>query len=202
MRVYFHEVWKRVAGAPGRVAVLSVFLRFPEKGFTGREVAREAGLSQPGALKSLKVLEANGVITRARIGHADHYRLQRKHFLVQHLRGLARLDALALESLKTLIRRRVRGTRVEKVVLFGSLARGEERPTSDIDVLFVVPAKSDKREAVAVASEAGLEALDAYGSPLAALVHSRDELRAKKSLPLFQNMERDGIVLYERRRRA
>jgi predicted nucleotidyltransferase len=48
------------------------------------------------------------------------------------------------------------GDSLEKLVLYGSVARGEEREDSDVDVFAVVEAEEDKRKLRDLAFETGL----------------------------------------------
>ena len=85
------------------------------------------------------------------------------------------------------------GTRLTRLVVFGSYARGEAREDSDVDVLVVVDALSaaDVRE---IDSAAG-DILTASNVLLSTLVFSAarfDELRARERR-LVAEIEEDGI---------
>jgi predicted nucleotidyltransferase/DNA-binding XRE family transcriptional regulator len=51
------------------------------------------------------------------------------------------------KAIQHMVNRIVERFRPEKVILFGSHARGEARPDSDVDLLVVMPAQGSKREA-------------------------------------------------------
>ena len=84
---------------------------------------------------------------------------------------------------------------VISVILFGSRARGQAEPDSDMDVL-VILAKVDpdiQREVHGLAADVWLE----YGTFLSSLVWSQEHWRKVKGLQtsLFHNIHRDGIEL-------
>lgn len=54
----------------------------------------------------------------------------------------------AQEIIQEMVRRIVQRFRPEKIVLFGSYARGTEGPDSDVDLLVVVPIESSRRQKV------------------------------------------------------
>src|SRR5665647_317128 len=54
--------------------------------------------------------------------------------------------ASAIEKLPEAIARLVKGFDPQRIIVFGSYARGEARPDSDLDLLVVVPHLGDKRE--------------------------------------------------------
>jgi len=86
---------------------------------------------------------------------------------------------------------------VISVILFGSRARGQAEPDSDMDVL-VILAKVDpdiQREVHGLAADVWLE----YGTFLSSLVWSQEHWRKVKGLQtsLYQNICRDGIELLD-----
>ena len=85
---------------------------------------------------------------------------------------------------------------VEQVILFGSYARGDAGPDSDVDLLVVTPVEGSKREK---AIEIGV-ALRDFKLPKDIIVTTPDEFEWRKEIvgtierPAF----REGIVLYAR----
>jgi predicted nucleotidyltransferase len=50
------------------------------------------------------------------------------------------------QAIRTMVRRIVRQFRPDRVILFGSYARGQAAPDSDVDLLVVMPVVGRKRE--------------------------------------------------------
>jgi predicted nucleotidyltransferase len=128
---------------PGpRGAVLTVLAR-TESPLTGRTVA--SLVSPHASLRTVQLalddLVAHGLIRRELAGNAHLYTLNREH--------LAAPAVIALVGLREEFFDRVRSTvgawpePVEAVWLFGSVARGEEDPDSDIDLLVVRSDRTD-----------------------------------------------------------
>ena len=89
----------------------------------------------------------------------------------------------------------------ERIILFGSRARGDEREDSDVDLIVLEaepfgPARSRHRETVKV-----YHALAGFPVPADVLVFSRDDVDYwRDSLNhVLARALRDGKVLYERR---
>ena len=133
-----------VFGAPSHVALLRA-LAGAGRGLTGREVARAAGVAQRAALDALARLEEAGIVRRTPAGRANVYELKREHRLVRS----ALLPLFEQEGeIRAEIFRRLRETLEGYVVsgcVFGSVARGEETPESDLDVLAIVKESGDKK---------------------------------------------------------
>ncbi|HEX8271193.1 MAG TPA: nucleotidyltransferase domain-containing protein [Longimicrobiaceae bacterium] len=86
------------------------------------------------------------------------------------------------------------GPRLERVVLFGSQARGDATPESDVDVLVVLhgdvrPVEEIRRTGAAV-SEVSLDA----GLDVAASFISAERFRSEES-PFVLNVRREGVAV-------
>lgn len=118
--------------------VLEVLAR-TETPLTGRTIASltdgRVGVSQVSAV--LRELVANGLVLVTEHPPANLYLLNRDHVAADAIQQLARLRETLLERM----RHQVMSWEVPPVAvwLFGSLARGEGGPESDIDVLVLTP---------------------------------------------------------------
>jgi len=82
----------------------------------------------------------------------------------------------------------------EKVILFGSQARGDARPDSDWDLLVVLNKKgkrnwNDFDEYVYPFTEIGWD----YGVAINSLLYTQEEWEKRKITPLYKNIENEGI---------
>jgi predicted nucleotidyltransferase len=96
-----------------------------------------------------------------------------------------------------MVRRIVERFDPEKIILFGSHARGNADPDSDVDLLVVMPFEGSKRQtriAIGVA-------LSDFGVPLDIVLSTPQELEERRRIP--GTIERpavlEGKVVYERR---
>src|SRR6185295_17603357 len=55
-------------------------------------------------------------------------------------------DSLERKEIRQMVRRIVRQFRPERIILFGSHARGDAGPDSDVDLLVVMPVEGSRRE--------------------------------------------------------
>ena len=96
---------------------------------------------------------------------------------------------LSIEEIKSYIIPVVKKYPVEKVVLFGSYARGDASDTSDVDLVVESGGKMRNSKIFTLG-----------GDLLAALpvrVDVYDILEIKKSSPLYNSIREDGIIIYE-----
>ena len=88
---------------------------------------------------------------------------------------------------------------VEKIILFGSQARGDSEDGSDIDILVVVDVPKEqlskmKREMCHYANDIGLE----YDEVVSLIISDKTEYDTMQHMLFYKNVARDGIVLYNK----
>ncbi|HJV15465.1 MAG TPA: nucleotidyltransferase domain-containing protein [Propionibacteriaceae bacterium] len=138
--VFFGEPFGGVI--PGaRGAVLAALLR-TDAPLTGRQI--HATVSDDYSLwtvqEALKVLTQLGLVNTQQIGRAGVHTINEDHVAVAPLRAL--LDPIA--ALTDTVREAA-GDDVKAVILFGSIARGEAKWHSDVDLAVIAPASWDGR---------------------------------------------------------
>lgn len=100
------------------------------------------------------------------------------------------------ELLRTVVERLVDGFDPERILLFGSRARGTARPDSDLDVLVVMPSGTRKSE-TQVAMRRALRDLHASKD---ILVTTPDEIERRGKIPglILRTALGEGIEIYAR----
>ncbi len=87
------------------------------------------------------------------------------------------------------------GDKIDRIILFGSYARGDYRKESDIDVLIIW--KGDEIEGWNSLEREAVDVLFKYGSFISLKIISPSEYKAMKELdfPFVRNISADGVVL-------
>ncbi len=85
------------------------------------------------------------------------------------------------------------GDEIEEIILFGSVARGDDRPDSDIDIL-VITSREDYRLREYLTGLA-FDLLMLSGERLSVKVLSRADIVAHQKYPFIRNALRDGVVV-------
>ena len=98
------------------------------------------------------------------------------------------------EIIKKMTRRIAEHFQPERIVLFGSWARGEQTPDSDVDLLVIMPQVEDRR-ALRVAMR---RLVNGMGLPKDIIVLSSDEFETKRKIPgtIAYPADKEGKVLY------
>lgn len=99
-------------------------------------------------------------------------------------------------KLAAMVERIVAGFKPERIILFGSNARGTAGTDSDVDLIIVMPAIESKRK-VRLAIR---EAVSGMGLSKDILVYTPEEMEQHRHLTgsLVRSAWREGKVLYER----
>ena len=102
-------------------------------------------------------------------------------------------------EIREMVKRIVKQFHPEKIILFGSHARGDAGPDSDVDLLVVMKLQGQKREK---RIEIGA-ALSDFDEPLDIIVSTPEEVEARKGIAgtIERPALKEGKVLYERHRR-
>ena len=89
------------------------------------------------------------------------------------------------------------GKSIQSVYLFGSVARAEDTPESDIDIAFILKKGSDKGRAEEVLSTNEREVYRLYRIGINALVYSCEEFERmkKRRHPLAKEILSEGVLL-------
>jgi predicted nucleotidyltransferase len=103
------------------------------------------------------------------------------------LQHTAILDTLRLEFARVL------GEQLESMLLFGSRARGDSRPDSDIDVLVVVRDPVDYGELIRRTSEV-VSTLSQDNDVVISRAFVSKERFEREQSPFLRNVRREGIV--------
>lgn len=154
----------------GSRKLLETLLKFPDRRFTINELSRKAGVPFASAWRMVRRLEPAGIVETGRVGRSVTVKVRKSEYLDSVL-SLLKISmspqAFAARELRGLLA----GERgIKEAYLFGSVARGEEKPESDIDVALLVRKGYDPNRIV-------FEAYGKFGAKVVPVVfHNKKEL--------------------------
>lgn len=118
-----------------RLSVLSLLLPQPERRLYLREILRLTGAGQGAVQRELEKLTSAGILTKTREGNLTYYQANQQAPVFGDLKGLVEKTAGITGALREALL--PLADAIERAFLFGSVARGEERAGSDIDLMVV-----------------------------------------------------------------
>ena len=90
------------------------------------------------------------------------------------------------------------GDKLDRVILFGSYARGDFTPESDIDIMVILNCSEEelrqyKKQVIHLASETSLD----HEKLVSLMLRDKNSFERKKTIyALYKNILNDGVVLY------
>lgn len=176
-----------------KVRLLRALLIAPGRQWTGRELARGAGISASQAARDLQGLSDAGVVAFNVVGRSFVWKLNLENPLYPVLSHLFEREASLRTDLLRELSLGLTVPQIRRARVFGSVARGEEREDSDIDV-FVEAKGSAETPLIEEAIERTRERVwRKFGNPLAPLVYSGSRVRRPPNPALMTAIERDGL---------
>src|SRR2546423_352885 len=193
MTAHAPQLLEHVLGAKSKVAALRVLFN-SKIGFSGSAVAKRAGRGLLAIQNALADLEGLGLV-RVEPGSVEHrYRLNFKHYLVgQGLHALFEAEREMAKALAHDLRPLLKG-QVLSAGLFGSFARGEAKPGSDIDLLVIVETLKERERVGALLSDQLRSLAERYGLPLQPVIYERRRLANSRGVQeLLETAEQDWV---------
>ena len=136
-------------------------------------------------------LDGHRIPGNSRCSHV--WRVAEEHVLAPHLRGLFSVEAGSLAGLRRDLAELLGQLPVQRAVLFGSIARGEERTTSDIDLFVQVGTRFDKDAVEDALSAASARFALKFGIRFLRSERARSQVRRAAKPPLVDRILREGI---------
>lgn len=187
-----------ILGNRNHLRVLRHLTLFPSAVITGRGVARELGMSHVSCIRSLNALVEVGALTRKMIGTSSTYEIPPDSILFSEiLRPMFLREAGLLDGLVKCLLRGGK-SKVLAIYLFGSIARGEDKPSSDVDILIILKRGVRKREFEEELNTNRYDIYRLYRVAVNVITYSYDECRRKKQqrLPLIEEIISEGKLLW------
>ncbi|MFD1975335.1 nucleotidyltransferase domain-containing protein [Mesorhizobium kowhaii] len=160
------------------------------------EIVRVSGLSRESVRLGLISLETSGIVVSSGSQHARVHRYNDGHWLAPQLTALFEAERDRFVAINDAVRQSAAGMPVFSLFIYGSAARGDDGPDSDLDIGLVAKAEN-LAEAVEDVREALREPAEKLGFlPNVVGVDFEDVRRlARDDDPWWKNVKLDAIVL-------
>jgi predicted nucleotidyltransferase len=188
-----------ILGNEIRLGVLRVLVACSPQGKTGRALSRDIGFSPTQTGRALGALEGVGIVRREAAGRAFLWKFASEHLLARSVIQLFAEEGESLQALKSDLEEVVSKLPTERVWLFGSIARGEERPTSDIDLMVEVEGEASKQEVEDALIAMTTKFIVRFGNPLSPLVVDRTRKKRKLDPALLRTVQTEGVLIESER---
>lgn len=193
-----HHTIEDILGSKVKIGILRLLYRTRSM-YSGREISRLVGFSPTHTIANLRELEAAGLVWRQRVGNTDLYQLNTNNSAVNGvLRPIYDWESGLLDELASMYVERL-GDKVVSIRLFGSAARGDEKPGSDVDLLLTLTDGVDLHRLEEMVVEIDLEAGQKLGRPVSTIFVTEGEYsrKVKGKQGFWRDIPREGKLIYE-----
>lgn len=189
----------------GRKKILEVFLKDPFKEIHLREISRLSRSSLTNVDSSMRLFVKNEMFIRTEVSHSTFFKpnlesddtikvfelleLERRKAFYSKNKSIARLLKKYTDTIITLSNKKI-----QLVILFGSVARGQWTKGSDIDILAVVPDGGNDTIDILNKARTDVSPLLEIRPISTTMKKFTDGFKAK--IEFYDNLWQDRIVLY------
>ena len=198
----FHNTLEEMFSSKVKIAVMKLMCLNPERKYSGREMARILNISASRVSEVLELFRKNAVVNRDTVGRASQWGLNKESVVVEEVSSLINVERKIYMELKSKIYETlIREKSIQKVVLYGSVARKREKAESDIDLFILVATKKDKELAAELVGKLNKYLLPRYGNVISESIYSEREWKDMEKTTLFKKIESDGDIILIREKR-
>ncbi|MFY9716941.1 MAG: nucleotidyltransferase domain-containing protein [Thermoplasmata archaeon] len=188
-----------ILGSKTKLGLIRTMLEFPDRRWTGRELARAAHRSTAQTARDLAELANTSLVLRDVTGRSYSWELNPTHVLLPTLEDLFSREANLRAEMVRQVASALGSTPFERARLFGSVARGEERDDSDVDLFIQIRAPAERGRAEEAIDRVRSRIWSRFGNPVSALVYTRAEVKRPPNPGLLKTIETEGIDVKEAR---
>ena len=172
-----------MASTASTQTILAFLCQNPQQSFYSGEIAEKTSLSKGGTNQSLRELAQHGVLKIEKKGHMTFYAADLNSPSVRQFKILQNVSIL--ESIVNKLR-----PFADRVVLFGSCAKGEDTQESDVDLL-VVSRDKDRIRSLIPETKAKRKIQLLLKTP-------KEYVQLENKEPVFFKEIQQGIVLWQK----
>jgi predicted nucleotidyltransferase/DNA-binding HxlR family transcriptional regulator len=176
----FHEPLDDILGNRTQIKLLRLLSR-TRSAHTGRELARLIDLSHNSTRYALDELERNGLIVKQQAGRSNLYSLDEDNIIFTEILSPAfKLEEDLLGEVARIFSDKL-GEDLVATILFGSVAKGEEHPNSDIDLVLVFGDEVNPADREDEVAEASLQVAKLFGNQVSTILLKNTDFERKKN---------------------
>jgi len=199
--VKVHDPLDKILNNEIKIKILR-FLCKTEAEWSGRQIAQEIKVSPAACHKALRELNNERALLLRSIGRSYLYRLNKENLIISDLlKPLFERERKIPDDVYRAIVRNISSLVIKdiaSIAVFGSIKRGKERPTSDIDLLVLVRNPEDKRKVEEDFGKVSEKIIGKFGNTISSYIQTIEEFKLKyrKGLALVKNILKSHRLLF------
>lgn len=174
------------------------FLLSHEATMSEREIASILKVSHMSINRTMRELSNINFVNFTTVGKVHLWKVNRKSYafkiLSEFIKGISSIRK-PMEDLKKIILKNLPRELTKKVILFGSIAKEEEKINSDIDIFILVKNSQNKKKIESFVNKLSNICLNVYGNRLAPYILTEQEIKQKRKAKIISEVNK-GLLLY------
>ena len=191
-RMLYQNYLEVLLGSRVKVKILRTLCRHRGKEFTIRELADFLNVSHTGVRKALSDLYKMNAVRIRVIGKSHAVTVNTESYAAGLVDKMFKIEGETLSELVKLVAEKLGDPSITSALIFGSVARGEEEPLSDVD-LFILT--EDKEKAEGAVSELQREVSNRFGNAISPYILSEEDLADEDKLQILEEIRNKHIVV-------
>ena len=174
--------------------------------WNGSQIAKEIGTTPAASHSALNELTRQGVILMRNMGNTHVYTLNKDNYVISDLlKPLYLKEDEVLNKITGIIKRNLLSSKIRSrilnVSLFGSVNKGQDHPTSDIDLVVIVSDARTKSKAEKLFEKIDESVSRRFGNIISPYINTKSEFRVKrkKKLEVVKNILKSHTLIYGKR---
>lgn len=189
----FHRYLEDILGNKAAIALLRTMTSYQGRIFTVRGLAEEAKVTPNEAALTVHDLERFGIIKIQPVGRAYQLELNKKSYVLEKIIWpIIESEKNTLKEVLALLKRHLDTNKIATAAIFGSVAMGQEKVDSDIDLLVI---SSDRDHAIGQISKASEQVFAIFHGSVSPIIFTEKEFKAKQREPLVRSIADSHILI-------
>lgn len=153
-----------------------------------KEIADVVGVARQSADYRLRQLEDEGAVRSKKIGNSLAWNLVEEEIDLPHEQAFEEFAACLTEAC---------GEEIHEIILYGSVARGEHREWSDVDVLIIIDDESSRDPVHNAASSIAFDVMIEYNASVSKNIKTKKEFEKQSDKAYLTTVRQEGRVYAE-----
>lgn len=189
----FHQYLEQLLGNKASISILRALYRYKGKVFTIRGLADSSDVSVNETALTVEKLSKFGIVKIQPVGRAHQVTLNEKSYILNKImEPIFIAESKTLDELIPVLKKHLSTKKILAAAIFGSVAKGEEKEDSDMDLLVI---SDDFFHATLAISHAAGEAIPKFYSKMSPLIFSKKEFLSKRNGDLIRSILENHIMV-------
>lgn len=193
IHMLYRNYLEMLFGSKVKVKILRTLNRYRGKEFTTRELAQFLDVSHMGVRRVLPDLYRMNAIQIKVIGKSHTVSINPESYVTNLVEEVFRIEEETLAQLVEILKKGLSDPTIASAMIFGSIARGEEEPLSDID-LFILT--NDKEKAEITISKLQREVSNRFGNAISPYILSEEDLSGEDKFQILDEIRKNHIIVF------